>query len=216
MPVSYYTQFHTSAEAMAIFDQVFGSRLTFDGFQPVGPRRWVKETGRGFKYFFYLHQQANGVAYLPGGAISTDFVPRLARGKWRLQPQAKHASVHLAFGTSRKTRFDWMIFKNRDGFGEKVEKIAGESVIEITKWFEKFQSLADVVTAIDRAKMALGKGFYSYPVMVLAYAFALARVHQTDEAHAEFRQVLASSYWDRELHPGLQQFFDAELNRSRT
>jgi hypothetical protein len=216
MPVSYYTLFHTSAEAIAVFDQVFGSRLTFAGFKPVGPRRWVQETGKGFKYLFYLHQQANGVSYLPGGAISADFVPRLARGKWRLQPDAKHATVHLSFGTARKTRFEWEIYKNRDGFRDKVEKIAGESVTEITEWFENFQSVLDVVAAIDRAKADLGSGFYNYPVMVLAYAFTLARVHRTDAARAEFRQALDSSYFDLELNPGLQHFFDAEINSRKS
>jgi hypothetical protein len=52
--------------------------------------------------------------------------------------------------------------------------------------------------------------------MVLAYAFALARVRRTDEARAEFRHVLDSSYWDREQHPGLQQLFEAEINSRRT
>lgn len=109
-----------------------------------------------------------------------------------------------------------MIYKNRDGFREKVEKIAGESVTEITDWFERFRSVPDVVAAIDSEKANLAHGFYCYPVEVLAYAFALARVQRIADARAEFRQALDSSYFDPELNPGLQQFFDAEIDASKT
>src|SRR5262245_17597645 len=126
MENSYYAQFHTSAEMEAIFSQAFGVRLGFCGFQPIGPRKWVQETNRGFKYFFHLHPQHKGFAYLPCGAISIDFVPRLVAGKLKLQPNPKNAAVHYSFGA--QTRWDWMIDKNRNELSSKLEKIAGESV----------------------------------------------------------------------------------------
>src|SRR5215469_3906435 len=172
METSYYAQYHTSAEAESIFAQVFGGRLTFCGFEPVAPRKWVQETGRGFKYFFYVNTGNSGFSYLPWGAISLDFVPRRIAGKVKIRPGPKNAAVHYSF--KRNPGPDWSIDKNRENFREKVEKIAGESVTEITAWFQRFNSLLDVVAALDQEKAASSPaGFYCYPMMTMAYAFAL-------------------------------------------
>jgi len=48
----YYAQFHTSAELESIFSRVFGGRLEFCGFETIAARKWVQETGLGFKYLF--------------------------------------------------------------------------------------------------------------------------------------------------------------------
>lgn len=213
MANSYHLQFHTSAELETIFADVFGGRLGFCGFEIVGPRKWVQETGSGFKYLFHLHPQHNGFAYLPCGAISVDFVPRLVGGKFKIQPRAKNAAVHYSFG--ERTRWDWMIDKNRENCRQKVEKIAGESVTEITAWFQQFKSIPDVVAVIDQEKArSRSSDFYCYPVMVLAYSFALARIHRIAEARAEFEHVCGSNYYQSDLLPELRGLFEQEIQRS--
>jgi|GEM_PF-6531209 len=209
MENSYYAQYHTSAEVESIFAQVFGSRLTFCGFESIGPRRWVQETGNGFKYFFFLNTGNNGYSYVPCGAISLDFVPRLVAGKLKIRPKSKNVAVHYSF--EHKGLWSWSIDKNRENFREKVDKIAGESVPEITEWFQRFKSLNDIVAAIDLNKSrSKERGFYCYPLTVLAYSFALARVHRIDDAKAEFERVCQSKYWEDVL-PELQKLFEAEV-----
>ena len=210
MENSYYAQFHTSAELETIFAQVFGGRLGFCGFETIGPRKWVQETGCGFKYFFHLHPQHKGSAYLPCGAISIDFVPRLVAGKLKIQPKPKNVAVHYSFG--EKTRWEWMIEKNRENFRERVERIAGESVTEITAWFQRFKSLDDLALALDKERAkSRPVDFYCYPVMAMAYAFVLARVRRFYDARSEFEEAIKSNYWDVDLHPELRKLFDAEI-----
>jgi hypothetical protein len=213
METSYYAQFHTSAEAENIFAQVFGGRLAFCGFEAVGPRKWVQETGCGFKYFFFLNTGNKGCSYLPCGAISVDFVPRFVAGKFKLQPKPKHAAVHYSFG--QKIHWEWSIDKSRENSREKVERIAGESVTEITAWFQRFKSLKDVVASIDQEKrQSKGSGFHCYYMMVLAYSFTLARVGRIADARSEFQHVFQSKTWDADGMAQLQELFEAEINRS--
>ncbi len=213
MESPYYALYHTSAELEPIFAQVFGGRLAFCGFEPIGPRKWIKETNCGFKYYFHLHPQHNGHAYLPCGAISIDFVPRIVSGKVRLQPKPKNVAVHHSFG--RNIHPDWLIYKNREGFNERVNQIAGESVTEITTWFQRFASLNDVAMALDYEKANPHPiGFYNLPLTALAYAFVLARVRRFGEARSEFEKAIKSTFWDADLRSGLRNLFDAEIQRS--
>jgi hypothetical protein len=215
MENSYYAQFHTSAEVETIFAHVFGGRLGFCGFEMIGPRKWVQEAGSGFKYFFHLNPQHNGYSYLPCGAISLDFVPRLVSGKLKIQAKPKNVVVHYSFGN--ETRWNWMIDKKRENFREKVEKIAGESVTEITAWFQRFKSLDDVVAALDREKSESRPiDFYCFAAIAMAYAFALARIRRTDDARFEFEQAVASNFWDDDLRPEFRRLFEAEIQRSNT
>jgi hypothetical protein len=211
---SFYGKYYSAAELETIFGQVFGSRLTFCGFEPVLRRKWVKDTGRGFKYLFHLNPQHNGFAYLPCGAVSVDFVPKLIAGEFKILTKAKNATVHLSFGEDR-IRWNWMIHKDRENFNENVEAIAGESVPQITSWFETFNSIADIVRALGREKShGQGFGFYSYPLMVLTYAFVLVRVGRIGDATREFEEVIKRRYFDADLYPQLRNFFDEEVRRA--
>ena len=210
MENSYNAQFYTSAELEPIFVQVFGSRLHFCGFETIGPRKWIRETQCGFKYFFHLNPQHNGYSYLPCGAISLDFVPRIVAGRLKIQPKPKNVAVHFSF--EDKKSWDWMIDKNREGSREKIEKIAGESVTAITGWFQQFKSLDDVAAAFARTKArSSATGFYCYPSMAMAYAFALARLGKTEAARSEFEQAITSSYWGADLHSELRTLFESEI-----
>jgi hypothetical protein len=216
MDNSYYAQFHTSAELETVFGQVFGGRLAFCGFEAIGPRKWVKETGQGFKYYFFLNALHNGFSYLPCGAVSIDFVPRLIAGRLKIQPKLKNVAVHLSFGDRDGVRWGWDIDKNRAEFREKCERIAGESVTEITAWFQRFNSLDDVVGEFDRIRAKSGQSdFYRYPISALAYAFVLARVSRIESARAEFAEVMKSSFWDDDAREEMQTLFDAEIKRSK-
>ncbi|HEY5910528.1 MAG TPA: hypothetical protein VJA21_07970 [Verrucomicrobiae bacterium] len=217
MQESFNAQFLTAAEIESILARIFGSRLLFSGFEAVASRKWVQETDLGFKYLFLIHPQRNGAAYYPSGAISLDFVPRLVAGEFKMRPKPKHAAVHFSFETGKKTRWDWMIDKSRETFGEKVERIAAQSVTEITGWFQRFNSVIDIVAAIDEAKRtARPVDFYCYPDLVLAYTFALARVRRIPDAKSEFEHVLKSKFYDVDLLPQLESFFEAEIKTAET
>ncbi len=213
MQDSYYTQFHTSAEVKTIFSQVFGARLLFCGFETIGPIKWVQETGRGFKYVFHLVPQHSGYSYLPCGAISIDFVPKLTKRRFKILPNPKHVAIHHSF--DHRSRQKWMIEKNREGFRDKVEMIAAESVTEITAWFHKFKSISNIVEELDRDKSeGVPTGFYSFPLTVLAYSFALGRLRRTAEARREFENALESSYFDSSDIRQLREMFEAEIGGS--
>jgi hypothetical protein len=215
MANSYCTQFHTSAELETIFAQVFGGRLGFCGFEAIGPRKWVQETASDFKYFFHLNPLHNGYSYLPCGAISVDFVPRLVAGRFKIQPKPKNVAVHYSF--EMKMRRDWVIDKSRENFHEKVNRIAGESITKITAWFQRFKSLDDIVAAIDHEKrQSRDCDFYCYPVMVLAYSFLLARVHRIGDARSEFECVLKSKFYSADILPDLQDLFELEIRSSKS
>ena len=208
----YYTQYHTAAEMVAMFDRVFGTRLTFVGFQRIAPRNWVRETKLGFKHFFYLHPIYHGSAYLPGGAISLDFVPRIKAGKVKLQPAAKHAEVHLAFSHEQalKDWNDWVIDRSRENAGVKLNDIAAKAVPAIVDWFETFESLEDVRKGFE-AKRGLDRGGLVFPVTSRAYAFLLARMKRTQDARKEFARAMGEATLDKEIAVELTKFFDAEL-----
>ena len=214
MESSFYAQWHTSAEMENIFAQTFGSRVTFCGFERVAPRRWVRDTNKGFKYLFQLATGNSGFSYAPCGAISIDFVPRIVAGRVKLQPKPKHAAVHVPF----KHGNWWSIDKRREGLREKIDAIAAEAVPQITPWFESLRSLPDILLEIEsrRSKsMNLDFDFYCYPVLALSYAFLLARLGHENEAKKEFVRALNSAYFDPELHDDLRNCFASELRYAK-
>ena len=76
--------------------------------------------------------------------------------------------------------------------------------------------LNDVVAALDQEKTRLREcDFYSYPVMVLAYSFALARMRRNSDARNEFKHVLESKFYEGDVLPGLQELFESEIRGSK-
>ncbi len=53
------------------------------------------------------------------------------------------------------------------------------------------------------------------PVMVLAYSFALARIHRIADARAEFERVVESKFYGDDLLPELRGLFEAEVQSSK-
>jgi hypothetical protein len=201
----------TAAEMERVLGRVFGTRLVFDGFERIKPRCWVRDSGKGFKQMFHLPAHRPGAGYVPYGALSVDFVPRVSARKVRLQPDAKHAVVHLSYEPGLK-HWDWIISSCRDGFTERIERIAGETVPVITEWLKNFTSIRDVVSVIEKKRSA-SNDFYCYPLQALAFAFCLARVGRTHEAMHEFEKAISLRYFSKELEPDLRSFFEKELQQ---
>jgi hypothetical protein len=204
----------SAAELEGVLDRVFGTRLVFDGFERIKPRCWVRDSGKGFKQMFHFPSHRPGVGYVPYGAISIDFVPRVSARKVKLQPNGKSAVVHLSYEAGMK-HWEWIISPSREEFTERIERIAAETVPRITEWLKNFNSIADVISGIEKKKKRGTHDFYCYPLQVLAYAFCLARVGRTQEAIHEFDKVISLRYFPEELEPELQSHFEKETQQFR-
>jgi hypothetical protein len=201
----------SAAELEGVLDRVFGTRLIFDGFERIKPRCWVRDSGKGFKQMFHLPAHRPGAGYVPYGALSIDFVPRVSARKVRLQPDSKHAVVHLSYEPGLR-HWDWIISPSREGFTDRIERIAGETVPRITEWLERFTSIGDVVSAIEKKK-SKPHDFYCYPLQVLAFAFCLARVGRTEDASQEFEKAISLRYFSEELEPELRSHFESQTRQ---
>ena len=158
-----------------------------------------------FKYLFYLYPFRPGADYFAHGALSFDYVPRVAVGKVRRRPEAKYARVNLVIvrGMDPDRKFE----RNRATARQSCLARADEVSDNICRQLMAFKTLRHVMVKFRGE--AASDLFYSYPVTALSYAFTLARIGRTAEANAELRKVLKGDYFPPETHATLFKELEA-------
>jgi hypothetical protein len=164
-----------------IFREYFEPPLDQRGYLYAGKNRWVRENSAGFKHMFYLYPFRPGADYYAKGALSFDYVPRVAAGKVRIRPEAKHARVHpvIEGGMGEDRKFE----RSRATARQKCQARAEGVADSICRQPASFKSLQDVLARF-RSRIASGD-FPCYPECALSFAFTLAKVGETAKAKAE-------------------------------
>ena len=201
-----FASFFSSEEMESIFLESLGPALLARNFEYCGKCRWARQTPLEFKHLFFLYPFRPGADYFPHGAISFDFVPRIAAGKVRFRSDAKHARVHLTvvhYDLSSNRR----IGRDRSTARETCTRLAEPVVDHVSKSLAMLKSLEDVVERFQRERWK-SHDFYAYPEMALAFAFTLAKLGRVSEAKSELANALKSSYFPEETHLELQKLLD--------
>jgi tetratricopeptide (TPR) repeat protein len=199
------SSFLSSLEMEELFQQTFGPSLDHRGFQYAGKNLWIRDTGVGFKYLFYLYPFRPGADYYPHGALSFDFVPRIEAGKVRLRPGPKHTRIHLTvadYGIRKGQAME--INRNRQSARQRCQGVSEKAVPSITDALIRYQSLADALAKFERDKADKTHGFYCYPESALAYAFILSALGRIQDAKDELEKALQSNYFEEEIYPAIR------------
>lgn len=171
--------------------RTLGSALAENGFEAIGPRRWVRSRHDSIRDVLVL-QALKGMAYSPGWGFSLDFVPHVTSGgdtKWHRRPKSARFDLEywpIDAVLQPSDMSDWNIrpIATREELEDDLARVTRLVIAQAMPFFERVRAVEDLASLYrERRRRAALEPCVGFPQQELASAFVLARCGDAAARH---------------------------------
>jgi len=187
-----YAERLNPSQVKAIVSDELAPLLVPEGFTPIDPAKFVRSAKFPIREVVFIEFGKSECRISSGWSLS--FVPYVQGEKVRWQRTEKSIRVFdiscdPSIYETQFNRSDWEVsmFNDETACRREAKTLAGKAVTYATKWWNRVNSVADVIDLVLSLKQA-DERRYHYPRHQLTLAFAYAYTGRREEARNAFDQ----------------------------